>query len=882
MPFKYHHFFRLLVVLVPVVFIVSCNSAAPIEEPNLSLQGFPTSEFFGGISVDLDGLQNHPRYQVLPLDELIPATTSFDYLDTELISQFAIFLKDSDESNCGSHQQFEIAAVGKLRNPDAFDVRKELPRWKNRTTPWRSDACEVKEVKIGNKTCYQFQTGTILNSIRRQGKLEFYDEDGKKRKRGINVGNNTKRGYTSGKKGRKAVVSLTGIRSADLIEGKLVLDLFLDVFETYRRNKDWCDARVYLQSSDGKLRSSLVEVKARSLVNHTVQFPRELPVFDTESGDAKGTVDLIDDFASDGEFQMVLQSLKKATYIGLKASDIGFLLPRHEYLGINGEFVVVAQSQDSLKQMLELSPQQLAKKIELTEGQQVSASFDLSSKEKLHSLKQFLTSLDMKHAVQALSPSTKSVRLSVKMDQDRIFSAGIGMGSRDAKKQERQITEAIRKKTGPLNFLHHNGTVQAIPLNDGSGRNLGEFPAIVYNSILRLDVMASLRTMVTQSEPAVFPNRLFDRPSMVPLYQKLFDDLASGVRVKSLSEDLAIEFNWPFKEPSKLNETDRLLLATLRRYRAYDHYQQKRFFLGERIERRLIDEFPEEDGLWGSLSHQLTFNTSMEFVTDAVKYVWVRRGIEVLLDKAESNENSIDAIWTAATFIGWKIGTSDEEAGLRKLFADDIALHDRISKHVDLKTCVDQNGELDCMLVANGIYERCNQRVDGSEEVKSKIGNLERAAQPIIMLNRRARWFDRKLQFEAANQQWEQVLEEWQRLGEQVVEPQDVWYQVRENAIQFRLSTDGKAIAKPIAKANVFRVDGDHDSELVEAKLALKKIRQILNQAPEHSESVDWLFGDFLVAGERRYQKLDEAFSKEMRDLCEKFGLVGPYGDLVK
>ena len=409
--------------------------------------------------------------------------------------------------------------------------------------------------------------------------------------------------------------------------------------------------------------------------------------------------------------------------------------------------------------------------------------------------------------------------------------------------------------------------------------------------------MASLRTMgfnihfglkntdsraVAKSEPAVFPNRSFGRLSMVPLYQKLFDDLASGVRVKSLSEDLAIEFNWPFKEPSKLNETDRLLLATLRRYRAYDHYQQKRFFLGEQIERRLIDEFPEEDGLWGSLSHQLTFNTSMEFDTDAAKYVWVRRGIEVLLDEAESNENSIDAAWMAATFIGWKIGTSDEEAGLRKLFADDQALHDRISKYVDLKTCVDEKGELDCMLVASGIYDRCNQRVDGSEEVKSKIGELERAAQPIVMLSRRARWFDRKLQFEAANQQWQQVLEEWQRLGEQVVEPQDVWYQARKNAIQFRLSTDGKAIAKPIAKANVFRVDGDHDSELVEAKLALKKVRQILNQAPEHSESVDWLFGDFLSAGERRYQKLDEAFSKEMRDLCEKFGLVGPYGGLVK
>ena len=920
MSFTHRHFFRILVVLVPVVFIVSCNSAAPIEEPNLSLQGFPTSEFFGGISVDLDGLQNHPRYQVLPLDELIPATTSFDYLDTELISQFAIFLKDSDESNCGSHQQFEIAAVGKLRNPDAFDVRKELPRWKNRTTPWRSDACEVKEVKIGNKTCYQFQTGTILNSIRRQGKLEFYDEDGKKRKRGINVGNNTKRGYTSGKKGRKAVVSLTGIRSADLIEGKLVLDLFLDVFETYRRNKDWCDARVYLQSSDGKLRSSLVEVKARSLVNHTVQFPRELPVFDTESGDAKGTVDLIDDFASDGEFQMVLQSLEKATYIGLKASDIGFLLPRHEYLGINGEFVVVAQSQGSLKQMLELSPQQLVEKIALTQGQQVSASFDLSSKEKLHSFKQFLTSLDMKHAIQALSPSTKSVRLSVKMDQDRIFSAGIGMGSRDAKKQARQITKSIEKKTGPLDFLHHNGTVQAIPLNDGSGENLGEFPAIVYNSILRLDVMASVRTMafnihfgskntdswaVTKSEPAVFPNRLFDRPSMVPLYQKLFDDLASGVRVKSLSEDLAIEFNWPFKEPSKLNETDRLLLATLRRYRAYDHYQQKRFFLGEQIERRLIDEFPEEDGLWGSLSHQLTFNTSMEFDTDAAKYVWVRRGIEVLLDEAESNENSIDAAWMAATFIGWKIGTSDEEAGLRKLFADDQALHDRISKYVDLKTCVDEKGELDCMLVASQMLERCAQREDRDERVESKMGKLNRTALRIAMLRMRAERFDRRLQFEAANQQWQQVLVEWQQMGEQVVElgpnsklklselkidesvvGDDVdveeleakayWYQVWRYTLKFRLSTDGRVIAKHIAKADAFRKEGDYGSASAEAKLALKNIRQTLERAPVRKELVMLLFGDFFYRAEVRYKEMDEEFLKELHGVCEEFGLEAP------
>ena len=68
--------------------------ADSVYSQNLSLPGFPSNEFFGGVSVDLDGLRNHPRYQLLPLDELIPGTTSFDYLDDELISEFAFFLKD--------------------------------------------------------------------------------------------------------------------------------------------------------------------------------------------------------------------------------------------------------------------------------------------------------------------------------------------------------------------------------------------------------------------------------------------------------------------------------------------------------------------------------------------------------------------------------------------------------------------------------------------------------------------------------------------------------------------------------------------------------------------------------------------------------------------
>ena len=516
---------------------------------------------------------------------------------------------------------------------------------------------------------------------------------------------------------------------------------------------------------------------------------------------------------------------------------------------------------------------------------------------------------------------TKSVRLSVKMDQDRIFSAEIGMSELDAATQAKQIFESIARKTVPAVNLLRDGRVPAIPLDDKSDKAIGKFADEVYRFVSVRDQLASLRAImlcsttfgyrgVTASavqnyQPVIFPNRSVDRLSMRPLYQKLFDDLASGVQVQGLAGNLAIEFDWPFKDPAELSDTDRLLFAILRLYRANSHHQQMRFVLAEQIERRLVDEFPEEDGLWAALSYRLSYNVQTEFTTKAAKYAWIRRGINVLLDVAESNENSIDPILKAATFIGWKFGGADEGEELRKLFVDDKALLVRIGKHVDLKACLDVKGELDCLSIASQMLERCAQREDRDERVESKMGKLNRTALRIAMLRMRAERFDRRLQFEAANQQWQQVLVEWQQMGEQVVElgpnsklklnelkidesvvGDDVdveelevkayWYQVWRYTLKFRLSTDGRVIAKHIAKADAFRKEGDYGSASAEAKLALKNIRQTLERAPVRKELVMLLFGDFFYRAEVRYKEMDEEFLKELHGVCEEFGLEAP------
>ena len=167
----------------------------------------------------MDGLRNHPRYKLFPFDELIPATTSFDYLDHELISQFGVFLKQAGGATRGDHQRFEVAAIGKLRNPSAFDAKAELAKWRNRTTPWRADQnVEIEEIQVVGQSCYRFETGTVFNSVHRQGLTHFFDRNGEKKDNGISVGQATARGFIEGGDGQsKAVISVAGVTESDLM-----------------------------------------------------------------------------------------------------------------------------------------------------------------------------------------------------------------------------------------------------------------------------------------------------------------------------------------------------------------------------------------------------------------------------------------------------------------------------------------------------------------------------------------------------------------------------------------------------------------------------------------------------------------------------------------
>lgn len=372
--------------------------------------------------------------------------------------------------------------------------------------------------------------------------------------------------------------------------------------------------------------------------------------------------------------------------------------------------------------------------------------------------------------------------------------------------------------------------------------------------------------------------------------------MAESVRAEKNSDGLAIDFHWPFAEPNELNQLEFLTLALLRRYRAIEHFNMKRFYFSEQIERRLISEFPNNEGLWASLAHQLAFNTAPEFNGEATKYFWVRKGIGLLLDVAETNENSADAISTAAFYVAFKIGASDEQKEFRKLFDNDKALLDRIGKYVDLEKCLDSDGIVNCELVGRGMLEHSNQQRRKNGKANSWNVQLEMATQPIGILTSHARWLDNQFKNEIATKQWQIALQELKQLEEQVVEfdattklkLKDVkenfakivfqenyekarrhasWCESQISQIQLRLSPTGTKALSHFSKAVTFQVDQDSESALAEFRSALKIIHKYTGKDPEKVRSARLTFKDLFEKANAHHEKMQRPLSVEYRDM---------------
>ena len=87
---------------------------------------------------------------------------------------------------------------------------------------------------------------------------------------------------------------------------------------------------------------------------------------------------------------------------------------------------------------------------------------------------------------------------------------------------------------------------------------------------------------------------------------------------------------------------------------------------------------PHFDKVWEHQAHNLAYNVSTEFDDYRQRYEMVREGTEFLTRGVRQNTHAPRLIWYTGWFYGQKLGMSDEKLQFRRLFADDVVLHNAL------------------------------------------------------------------------------------------------------------------------------------------------------------------------------------------------------------
>ena len=79
--------------------------------------------------------------------------------------------------------------------------------------------------------------------------------------------------------------------------------------------------------------------------------------------------------------------------------------------------------------------------------------------------------------------------------------------------------------------------------------------------------------------------------------------------------------------------------------------------------------------VWEFQSHNLTYNTSVEMDDYRFRYLWVKKGIEFLIQGTHYNRREPKLFWTVGWYTGQKINRADESKQFRRLFKNDQDFH---------------------------------------------------------------------------------------------------------------------------------------------------------------------------------------------------------------
>ena len=165
---------------------------------------------------------------------------------------------------------------------------------------------------------------------------------------------------------------------------------------------------------------------------------------------------------------------------------------------------------------------------------------------------------------------------------------------------------------------------------------------------------------------------------------------------------------------------------------AHEYKKKKNWEAVDATTKQIVKLQPHFKSVWDFQAHNLSYNISVEFDNYEHRYLWVKKGIEFLIEGSRKNRGEPILYWHLGWYTGQKLGVSDEKTQFRRMYRVDKDFHNTFRENgIDVDQALGADNKPDNWFTAHLWFAKGRDFADAS-------GRPIRGKSPLIFHNQPA------------------------------------------------------------------------------------------------------------------------------------------------
>jgi hypothetical protein len=214
----------------------------------------------------------------------------------------------------------------------------------------------------------------------------------------------------------------------------------------------------------------------------------------------------------------------------------------------------------------------------------------------------------------------------------------------------------------------------------------------------------------------------------------------------------------------------RTVAANILWHKANEHRKKEHWVQLAAVVNQLVKLQPHFTSVWEFQAHNLSYNISVDQDDYRFRYLWVKKGIDLMIDGTRYNRREPKLFWTVGWYMGQKMGVADERAQFRRLFGDDEDFHEHLNAHVPVDgEGRGASGKPDNWLVSKLWYDKAYDIIDTQGvPLRGKSPHIFYADGPKSLMNYASAIEIEGYLDEKAEYAWQRAGVEWGIFGDKL------------------------------------------------------------------------------------------------------------------